>query len=68
MKASLRIKSAAGAVGRIGVFALAALAAMPWARLTAAPATTQVAAITRSYTKSNSTVFDVIHQPRTYNV
>ena len=57
MKTNLRIKSVADAVGRIGVFALAALAAMPWARLTAAPAATQAAAITKSYQNFDFAIF-----------
>jgi hypothetical protein len=57
MKTNLRIKSVAGAVGRIAVFALAALAAMPWARLTAAPASTQAAATIKSYQNFDFAIF-----------
>jgi hypothetical protein len=57
MKTNLRIKSVTGAVGRIAVFALAALAAMPGARLTAAPAATQAAATIKSYQNFDFAIF-----------
>ena len=57
MKTNSRVKMGAGVVGKIGLYAAAVLAAMPWALLAAAPAGAPAAASPKSYQNFDFALF-----------